>query len=135
MNELMITLGSLAGMVAAAGASFGLTFWKTRKSQQGTQTVADAARAEADMANAKLEILKEIKKYIKRNEGELKDLHEFLKTRKGTAGGLKYELVLNAVKVFCLAHQYAYNDEELEQMIVDEVEFTKSVNSANTVTK
>lgn len=132
MNELMMTLGSVAGMLAAAGVSFGITFWKTRKSQKGAQTEADVARADADVANAKLAIIAEIKKYIKRNEGELKDLHEWLKTRKGTAGGLKFELVLNAVKVFCLAHQYAYDDAELEQMIVDEVEFTKSVNVTTT---
>jgi Flp pilus assembly protein TadB len=135
MNELMMTLGSLAGMLAAAGVSFGITFWRTMKSKKNVQTEADVAKADAAAAEAKLAIIAEIKKYIKRNEGELKDLHEFLKTRKGTAGGLKYELVLNAVKVFCLANQYTYDDAELEQMIADEVEFTKSVNVPPTPVK
>lgn len=128
MENIMATIGSVLGMLAAAGASFGLTFWRTMKAKKGVQSEAEVAKAEADHAKARLEILAEIKKYIKRNESELKDLHEWLKTRKGTAGGLKFENVLNAVKIFCLAHQYAYDDAELEQMVIDEVEFTKSVN-------
>ncbi len=129
MKEIIATLGSLLGMLAAAGASFGITFWRTMKAKKGVQSEADVAKAEADYAKARLEILAEVKKYIKRNESELKDLHLWLKTRKGTAGGLKFENVLNAVKIFCLAHNYAYTDAELEQMVMDEVEFTKSVNA------
>lgn len=125
MNEIMATIGSVLGMLAAAGVSFGITFWRTMKSKKGVQS-------EADVANAKLAILAEIKKYIKRNELELKDLHEWLKSRNGgTAGGLKFENVLNAVKIFCLAHKYVYDDAELEQWVKEEVEFTKCVNVAS----
>lgn len=131
--EVMEVIGSILGMVAAAGVSFGVTYWRTRKTKVQSETEAKAetevAKAEAAKAEAQLAILAEAKKWITRNELDLKDIHEWLKTRQGTAGGLKFENVLNAVKIFCLAHQYKYDDAQLEQMIKDEVEFTKTVNA------
>ena len=131
--EFMAYLGSFAGMILAAAVSFGITFWRTMKTKKGAQSEAEVAKAEADYANARIAILAEVKKYIVRNELGLKDLHEWLKSRNGgTAAGLKFENVLNAVKIFCLAHGFKYIDEDLEQMVRDEVEFTKVVNAPET---
>lgn len=136
--EIMEIIGSVAGMLAAAGVSFGLTFWRTMKSKKAEECVANEAKEEASnakdeasAAKALLAIRDVIKKHIVSKELNLSDIHDWLKTRSGTAGGLKFELVLNAVQIFCLAHQYKYDDAELEQMIKDEVEFTKQVNVTN----
>lgn len=133
--EIMEIIGSVAGMLAAAGVSFGLTFWRTMKAKKDVQCQAEdvkveasTAKEEAATAKALLAIRDVIKKHIVSKELNLSDIHDWLKTRSGTAGGLKFELVLNAVQIFCLAHQYKYDDAELEQMIKDEVEFTKQVN-------
>lgn len=135
MENIMSTIGSILGMIAAAGASFGITFWRTMKAKKGVQSEAEVAKVEAETskeAAAAAEALIEIRKVIKDNivskELNLSDLHDWLKTRSGTAGGLKFELVLTAVQLFCLAHQYKYELSELEEMIREEVEFTKKVN-------
>lgn len=136
MENIMSTIGSILGMIAAAGASFGITFWRTMKAKKGVQSEAEVAKVEAETskeaaaaANALIEIRKVIKDNIVSKELNLSDLHDWLKTRNGgTAGGLKFELVLTAVQLFCLAHQYKYELSELEQMIREEVEFTKKVN-------
>lgn len=135
MENIMSTIGSILGMIAAAGASFGITFWRTMKAKKGVQSEAEVAKVEAETskeaaaaANALIEIRKVIKDNIVSKELNLSDIHDWLKTRSGTAGGLKFELVLTAVQLFCLAHQYKYELSELEQMIREEVEFTKKVN-------
>lgn len=128
MENIMTTIGSILGILAAAGASFGLTFWRTMKAKKGVQSEAEVAKVEAEAAKALIEIRKVIKDNIVSKELNLSDIHDWLKTRSGTAGGLKFELVLTAVQLFCLAHQYKYDLPKLEEMIREEVEFTKKVN-------
>lgn len=128
--EFITTLASILGMAAAAAVSFAITFAKTMKAKQTVQAEAEVNKTEADKANARLAILEEIKKEIVNKELNLDDLHAWLKSRNGTAGGLKFELVVTAIKIFCLHNGFEYDAAELEELVKGEVAFTKTVNSS-----
>ena len=46
--ELWTTIGSILGIIAAAGVSFAITFVKTMKVKNGVQTEADKEKATKD---------------------------------------------------------------------------------------
>lgn len=123
----LVTIVELGGIVT------GFVLWlKARRDKVKAQTEAEVAKAEADEANAKIAIQAEARRLIGNAETELKDLHEFLKTRQGTAGGLKFENTANALKIFCLKNGYNYEDADLESEIKEAVAFTKTVNVTTT---
>jgi hypothetical protein len=128
--EMLISciLTALAGIGTLLGA-----FLKTLKGKktavQSAQAQIDEATARAAKAEARLKILAEAKRLIQADEIDFKDLDELLQNNvKGTAGSVKFRMVLQALDCFCLRNGFEWNVEEITQLIKDEVAFTKTVN-------
>ena len=121
--ELWTTIGSILGIIAAAGVSFAITFVKTMKVKNGVQT-------EADKEKAKNAINAEIERLVQIDETAYAALDALLKgNQKGTAGSIKFRDVLLSLHDFCLDNGYTWNEEEMTKAITDKVAFTKTVNS------
>ena len=119
--ELLATIGSILGMVAAAAISFVITFVKTMKSKKGVQTEADQEKA-TNAINA------EIERLIKVDELAFAALDKLLKTQSNTAGSIKMRDVLLSLHDFCLDNGYTWDEEAMIKAIEDKVAFTKVVN-------
>lgn len=127
--EIWTMICSILGAVVAGGLSFAITFAKTMKAKNGVQTEAEEAKALAAAEAAKNAINEEIERLVQADETDYAALDELLKTtHKGTAGSIKFRMVLQALHVFCLDNGFAWNEEKMTEAIKNKVAFTKSVN-------
>lgn len=132
--ETMITIGYVAGMIFAGALGFVITYVKTRQGKktavETVQTEADEAKALAAAEAAKNAVSKEAERLIVADELDFSDLDGLLqKTDNGTAGSIKFRMVLQALHLFCVDNGIQWNEEEMTQLIKDKVAFTKVVNA------
>lgn len=125
--DIMIYIGWAIGMALAAGVSFVITYVKK---EQGKKTAVEVVAVERDDARAELAVLAEAERLIKEFELDLSDLDTLLHTNvtDGTAGSMKFRMVLQALDCFCLRNGFKWDVETMTQLIKDKVAFTKAVN-------
>lgn len=125
--DIMIYIGWAIGMALAAAVSFVITYVKK---EQGKKTAVEVVEVERDDARAELAVLAEAERLIKEFELDLSDLDTLLHANvtDGTAGSMKFRMVLQALDCFCLRNGFKWDVETMTQLIKDKVAFTKSVN-------
>lgn len=132
--ETMITIGYVAGMIVAGALGFVITYVKTRQGRktavETVQTEADEAKALAAAEAAKNAVDKEAERLIVADELDFSDLDGLLqKTDNGTAGSIKFRMVLQALHLFCVDNGIKWNEEDMTELIKNKVAFTKVVNA------
>ena len=132
--ETMITIGYVAGMIVAGALGFVITYVKTRQGRktavETVQTEADEAKALAAAESAKNAVDREAERLIVADELDFSDLDGLLqKTDNGTAGSIKFRMVLQALHLFCVDHGIQWNEEAMTELIKNKVAFTKVVNA------
>lgn len=124
--DIMIYIGWAIGMALAAAVSFVITYVKK---EQGKKTAVEVVENERDDAKAKLAVRDEAERLIIADELDFSDLDGLLqKTDNGTAGSIKFRMVLQALHLFCVDNGIKWNEEAMTKLITDMVKFTKSVN-------
>ena len=132
--ETMITIGYVAGMIVAGALGFVITYVKTRQGRKTAvevvQTEADEAKALAAAEAAKNSVDREAERLIVADELDFSDLDGLLqKTENGTAGSIKFRMVLQALHLFCVDNGIKWNEEDMTELIKNKVAFTKVVNA------
>lgn len=88
------------------------------------------AQTETAAEKAKNAINAEAKKLVAGAEVGLAAIDKLLKANNcGTAGAMKKHDAVRDLKVFCLENGYGWNDEEMNAVIENEIEFSKVVNA------
>lgn len=125
--DFMIYIGWALGMALAAAVSFVITYVKK---EQGKKTAVEVVESERDDAKAQLSVLAEAERLIQEFELDLSDIDNLLhKNVDGTAGSMKFRMVLQALDCFCLRNGFKWDVETMTQLIKDKIAFTKVVNA------
>lgn len=129
--DIMIYIGWVVGMALAAAVSFVITYVKK---EQGKKTAVEVVETERDDAKAELAVRDEAERLIKEFELDLSDIDTLLHANvaNGTAGSMKFRMVLQALDCFCLRNGFKWDVEAMTQLISDKVAFTKAVNYPTT---
>ena len=132
--ETMITIGYVAGMIVAGALGFVITYVKTRQGRktavETVQTEAEEAKALAAAEAAKNAVGAEAERLIVADELDFSDLDGLLqKTDNGTAGSIKFRMVLQALHLFCVDNGIKWDEEAMTELIKNKVAFTKVVNA------
>ena len=112
--ELILTL--IYGVVSLVAA---IIAW-VKAIKNGNTAKAEKAR------NA---IFAEIKRLVAEAETTYKETNIMLKNVGSSAGSLKKDYVVTAIKAFCLENGFPWNATEMDKAIEDEVAYTKTVNA------
>lgn len=122
MQTVYIIISVLGTLVTTLIPSI-IAYVKAIRDKVRAQTTAEAEHAQ----NA---IIAEAKRLVESAEVSLEAIDNILKTNNsGTAGGMKKRDVILALKVFCLEHGYAWDDEEMNAIVEREIAFTNAVNA------
>ncbi len=116
MEFIITILGILFSVVSLVNAV--IAWYKAIKN-------GNIAKAEA----AKNAIQAEIKKLVAEAEVTYEAWDKSLKSAgTGTAGSMKKNAVVMALKTFCLENGFVWNETEMDKAIEEEVAYTKTVN-------
>lgn len=94
-------------------------------------TDAAKAQAEADSAQATLDMKAYAEELVKTAESTFKSVNDILKARGESAGSLKKEVVMSKLQSYAAEKGYDFDSEEWSKSIDDIVTLTREVNNHN----